>query len=167
MRDKAFSQVATGTRTLFQSAYRRGQLSRLIAFLTRRPRSLYEFATVQHTCAIGHHDYIGTQFVAIRQIRGTGGRVRDFDIDFYPLRSRTAERWTDVANALKLGKRLPAVRLTQVEEIYFVQDGHHRISIALALGQDYIEAEVTSMEVGARLPGAVRQPHSPCPNVII
>jgi len=31
--------------------------------------------------------------------------------------------------------------------MYFVRDGHHRISVARALGQAYIDAEVTVWEV--------------------
>ena len=38
---------------------------------------------------------------------------------------------------------LPPVDLIKVGENYFVRDGHHRISVAHALGQEFIEAEVT------------------------
>ena len=40
---------------------------------------------------------------------------------------------------------LPLVDLIQIGETYFVHDGHHRISVAQALGQESIEAEVTVM----------------------
>ena len=37
---------------------------------------------------------------------------------------------------------LPPVSLIQVGDRYFVRDGHHRISVALALGRETIEAYV-------------------------
>jgi hypothetical protein len=35
------------------------------------------------------------------------------------------------------------VQLIQVGAEYYVRDGHHRVSVTRALGQDTIEAEVT------------------------
>ncbi|HEY3310826.1 MAG TPA: hypothetical protein VGK00_04225 [Anaerolineales bacterium] len=43
------------------------------------------------------------------------------------------------------GRELPPVELIQVENIYYVRDGHHRISVSRSLGQDFIDAEVTIM----------------------
>jgi hypothetical protein len=37
--------------------------------------------------------------------------------------------------------------LAQVGDIYFVKDGHHRISVARALGQKAIEARVVAWQV--------------------
>jgi hypothetical protein len=34
------------------------------------------------------------------------------------------------------------VKLVQVGDIFFVEDGHHRISVAKAMGKQVIEAEV-------------------------
>ena len=42
---------------------------------------------------------------------------------------------------------LPPVALIQVGHLYFVRDGHHRISVARALGQETIDAEVTVWDV--------------------
>jgi hypothetical protein len=52
-----------------------------------------------------------------------------------------------VAQARQQGLSLPPVELTQVGEVYFVRDGHHRISVARALGQTDIEAEVRVWQV--------------------
>jgi len=41
---------------------------------------------------------------------------------------------------------LPPVELYQVGQVYFVRDGHHRISVARERGQEYIEAEVIEMK---------------------
>ena len=47
---------------------------------------------------------------------------------------------------------MPLVRLIQVGELYFVSDGHHRISVARAFGQQEIEAQVTVWQVEGALP---------------
>ena len=44
-------------------------------------------------------------------------------------------RWMDVP--------LEPVQLIQIGDDYFVRDGHHRISVARALGETCIDAEVT------------------------
>ena len=53
------------------------------------------------------------------------------------------QRWQSVANALDEGVPLPPVQLIQVGAAYYVRDGHHRVSVNRALGQEVIEADVT------------------------
>ena len=48
-----------------------------------------------------------------------------------------------VTRAYLRGIGLPPVELIQIGEVYFVRDGHHRISVAAALGQQEIDAMVT------------------------
>lgn len=103
--------------------------------------------------------HVGIRLVPIHQIRGSEGRQADFDADFRPLSSHNMHRWLNVATAQLKGMTLPPVDLIQVGDIYFVQDGHHRVSVARALGRQTIEAHVLVWEVGGPLPWcAVRQP---------
>jgi hypothetical protein len=95
---------------------------------------------------IGGH-YAGVETVQLDRIRGSQGRCNDFDSAFTPLKNYNKERWLSVATAYQAGVALPLVSLIQVGEDYFVQDGHHRVSVARAFGQQQIEAEVTVMEV--------------------
>lgn len=80
--------------------------------------------------------------VPLRQIAGTVSRVEDFDRDMRPLRTHLRDRWEDVAAAHTAGRRLPPVRLVQLGELYFVLDGHHRVSVARAHDRPTIEAHV-------------------------
>jgi hypothetical protein len=91
--------------------------------------------------------YTGLQVVNIAQIRGTQGRADDFDLYFNPLHDRTRVRWLKVALAFARGVEMPPVKLIQVGSSYFVQDGHHRISVARSLGLKTIEAEVIQWQV--------------------
>ena len=52
-----------------------------------------------------------------------------------------------VAAAWMAGVVFAPVQLIRVGDDYFVRDGHHRISVARALGQYAIEAEITVWEV--------------------
>jgi hypothetical protein len=47
---------------------------------------------------------------------------------------------------------LPPITLTLVGDRYFVVDGHHRVSVARALGQAGIDAGVTVCEFAGPLP---------------
>ena len=58
------------------------------------------------------------------------------------LLQRVRERWLSIASSYLHGISLPAVELIQVGDIYFVRDGHHRISVSRAFGEVEIDAEV-------------------------
>jgi hypothetical protein len=80
----------------------------------------------------------------IRQIVGSAGRSEDFDSAFNPVRKHNRERWISVAGARLAGVVLPPVELIQVGTEYYVRDGHHRISVAKAMGQLDIEARIAN-----------------------
>jgi len=117
----------------------RAQMGQVWAAITRRARGL---------CALpdrlpSEQRYAGQKSVAIEEIRGSEGRVTDFDQEFNPLRSTTLERWVSIFKARAQGKEMPPVDLVQYGDTYYVRDGHHRISVARARGEAYIDARVT------------------------
>ena len=59
-----------------------------------------------------------------------------------PLRDR--ERWVNVATAMMEDAALPPIELIHVNGTYFVRDGHHRVSVAKMIGQQEIDAIVTT-----------------------
>ncbi len=132
---------------LYHFAYNQGQRRMILSALIRRSRCLLDLAMVEATCQVHDHCYAGTRRVPIRQIRGSEGRCGDFDAGFNPLQTRTRDRWLNVATARQLGVSLPPVELIQVGEVFFVRDGHHRVSVARALGEKEIDAVVTVWQV--------------------
>ena len=138
---------------LYQRAYRQGQWRRLWAALTRQSRHLLDLAEVEASSRVINRHSAGSQTVPLTQIRGSAstGRERDFDLDFYPLQEHDQARWKSVAVVWQMGLSLPAIQLIQVGQIYFVQDGHHRVSVARALGQKYIDAAVMVWQVAEPL----------------
>ncbi len=146
-------EVKSAAQHLFQRTYAKGKLGKIWSILARHSGRLLNLNTFLATCILRDHHHIGTQTVPIRQIRGTENRASDFDINFHPLQAHDEERWISLAAVWMARKKLPPVRLIQVKDTYFVQDGHHRISVAQALGQEEIKATVTVQQVDCPLSG--------------
>lgn len=125
---------------LFERAYRRGWWRRLLCTLLRRPHRLIALKDVCQCSATSH--YGGIHEVEIARIIGSEGRDDDFDNAFHPLSKHTLGRWISVAQAREDMIPLPPVQLIQIGPNYYVRDGHHRISVAHARGEQAIEAEI-------------------------
>jgi hypothetical protein len=95
----------------------------------------------------------GLKVVPLDAIVGTVDRGKEFDRSFRPTSSQVRQRWERIAQAMRRGEPIPPVQLYKVGDVYFVRDGHHRVSVARALGRRDIEAYVT--EVRTRI-GAER-----------
>ena len=140
---------------LYCSVCARGRRGQFWSMLQGRSPGLHALEDVSTTCSVTSQNDGGIRPVPIGQIRGSEGRSLDFDRDFSPLQERTRERWLGIFAARRAGKELPPVSLVQVGDLYFVRDGHHRISVAQALGQTAVEARVTIWQVDGPLPWEV------------
>lgn len=128
---------------LYERALWRGRLARLAAWLGRRPYHPLDLAMAAEQCQITNRYHAGLQTVPLAQIQGSDGRSHDFDAAFRPCQKHSRESWLRVAQARLAGEALLPVELIQVGDVYFVRDGHHRISVARSMGQKTIDAEVT------------------------
>ena len=128
---------------LYHTAHNWSLMHKVGSALTGRSYRLLDLETIRSTCDVRARHYAGIQTVPIDHIRGSEGRCEDFDADFCPLQTHTKERWLRIAIARRAGKEMPPVKLVRIGDVYFVRDGHHRISVARSLGQKEIEAEVT------------------------
>ena len=141
---------------LYSRTRDRGQRAMFWSTLTGRSRCLLALDEVRQRCQVSTIEKgrpgAETRLVSIAQIVGSEERCGDFDRDFYPLHDHNRGRWLRIAAARRRGTPLPPVDLVQVGDLYFVQDGHHRISVARALGQTDIEARVTVWRVTGLLP---------------
>lgn len=152
--------VRDTTDPLYSSARDRGQRGMLWGALTGRSCCLLALEEVRQRCHVstieGSQLDAVTRLVPITQIVGSEDRCGDFDRDFNPFHDHTRERWLRIAAARRRGTPLPPVDLVQVGDLYFVQDGHHRISVGRALGQSDVEARVRVWNVNGPLPGETR-----------
>lgn len=85
---------------------------------------------------------VGRRDVPLESVVGTAGRCSDFDRRFRPLNTRSRDRWERIAHASANGIDLPPVELIVLGDMYFVHDGHHRVSVARAAGRPTIAANV-------------------------
>jgi hypothetical protein len=69
----------------------------------------------------------------------------DFDRYFRPTSSRVRPRRERLALAQRRGEPIPPIEVYRVGDQHFVIDGHHRVSIAAATGQQLIDACVTEV----------------------
>ncbi len=137
-------------------------LRHLWARLTGRQPRLLDLAEVEHAGSLGNGCDDETCSAPIRDIRGSEGRGNDFDADFCPLNEHTRDRWVGIACAWITGVTFPPVDLIRVGDVYYVRDGHHRISVAKAMGQQYIDARVTVWRVSRTLSPAPAARPQPC-----
>jgi hypothetical protein len=140
-----------------QSDFSRARRARLLADIGRRLRRepddvalMLPFEEVVEALGrTGQHD-IGLQAVPLDAIVGTVDRTADFDRRLRPTSPRLRTRWERIAAAQRRGEALPPVSLYKVGDLYFVRDGHHRVSVAKSLGRTDIDAYV--VEVSTRIP---------------
>lgn len=116
---------------------------KLFSLVFRRRHRLINLGEVQKAVKVNTRTHGGLKLVPLDKIRGSLNRCNDFDADFRPLQEYTKDRWINIALAYSRDESLPPVDLVDLDDTYFVVDGHHRISVAKMLGQREIEAEVT------------------------
>lgn len=131
---------------LYKNRHTMGVFVRFVTKLTGRTSDLKDLANVNEKSVISRH-YQGLLTVELDQILGSEGRSHDFDVNFNPLQRHTQSRWLSIANARQEGLTLPPISLIKIGNAYYVRDGHHRISVAKAIGERFIEAEVLEWRV--------------------
>jgi len=92
----------------------------------------------------------GRSTVEVARIVGSAGKHDQFDDEFMPLRGASPERWKRIDRAYRSGADLPPVSLYRLDGNYFVQDGHHRVSVARFHGAEWIDADVTEFRASRR-----------------
>jgi hypothetical protein len=135
-------QLSERTRSDFSRARFKAFLNRVWSTLSGRPANLLSYDEIKEKLHIGGPIYRGVQTVRMEQIVGSLNRYHQFDRAFLPIQDETASRWQSVDRAFYEDIYLPPIVLYKVGAIYFVVDGHHRVSVAREQGQEFIEAEV-------------------------
>jgi hypothetical protein len=88
----------------------------------------------------------GLEAIPLCSVVGTAepAKARVFDASFrVPESSR--RRWEGLWLANRRGTAVPPISVFRVGDRHYVDDGHHRVSVANALGMAAIDAEVTEL----------------------
>jgi hypothetical protein len=128
--------------TDFSRARFKSFLNKIRSVISGQPSRLLSYDEVRASLRIGGPIYRGIQTVAVAQIAGSLNRYHQFDRAFLPTENQIAPRWVSVDRAFYKAVSLPPVLLYKVGQVYFVVDGHHRVSVAREQGQQFIDAEV-------------------------
>jgi hypothetical protein len=139
MSDESYSEQS---RADFQRARFKSFKNRVWDSLSGQRTTLLSYDDIKEKLHIGGPIYRGMQTVRVDQIAGSLNRYHEFDRVFLPASENLATRWQSVNRAFYQDVSLPPVVLYKVGQVYFVVDGHHRVSVAREQGQIYIEAEV-------------------------
>lgn len=104
--------------------------------------------------------FTGVTEIPLEQILGTLNRRGDFDNQFRPLKKYLRDRWVNTYLTLEREGWSP-ILVHKVGNAYYVEDGHHRVSVARSLGMAFIQARVWEYPI------QVQQSHKcqrvPCP----
>jgi hypothetical protein len=138
----------------FSRARRRRALSRLANRLRGEPSDfnvILPFEEVVDALGYRGERRLGLQVIPLDSIVGTVDRPRGFDRRFQPTSGSVRSRWERIAAAWRRGEEIPPIDVFRIGELHFVKDGHHRVSVARALGFKDLNAYVTEVQtvVGA------------------
>lgn len=133
----------------FARERRRRALSRIAARLRLEADDVSEMLPFEEVIAAlgqrGQRD-LGLQMITLDSVVGSVNRRRgEFDRRFRPTSSEVRSRWESIATARRRGQAMPPIDVYRIGELHFVADGHHRVSVARALGDTDIEAHVTEV----------------------
>jgi hypothetical protein len=146
-----------------QGDFSRARRARLLADIGRRLRRepddvglILPFEEVIEALGVVGREDLGLKIVPLDAIVGTVDRAADFDRGFRPTSPRLRSRWERIAAAQRRGEALPPISLYKVGDLYFVRDGHHRVSVAKSLGRQDIDAYVVEIQTRVRLGADLR-----------
>src|SRR3954454_19430017 len=135
-------------KAVFARERRRQALSSIASRLRHEPDDVSVMLPFEEVvAALGRRSQrdLGVQTIPLECIVGTVDRQRgEFDRAFRPA-AGTRGRWESIAAARRRGESMPPIDVFKVGELYFVQDGHHRVSVARAHGDTHVDAHVTQV----------------------
>lgn len=137
-------------KSAFARERRRRALARIAARLRHEPDDVSSMLPFEEVVtALGRrteHD-LGVQTIPLDSIVGSvDRRVGEFDRAFRPVSPQLRGRWERIAAARRRGEPMPPIDVYRIGELHFVRDGHHRVSVARALGDETIDANVRDVE---------------------
>jgi hypothetical protein len=127
---------------------------------------LLSFEQVRERLGLLSRRQRGLQDIPLDRIVGSVGKYREFTRSFLPSDKGLKRRWKNVYAAALDTQGLPPIDVYQVGDVYFVNDGNHRVSVARQFGAKTIEAYVTEFlspdarTIDADLDRLMREPGS-------
>ena len=134
------TNVRTFAIEIFHAQRRDALKDSLLKKLFGQSNQLLSFPDKEHG-NISNRKFLGVVEIPVEKILGTISRTNDFDKKFRPLKNHLRDRWTYVYANLDSEDCNP-ILVHKIGDIYYVEDGHHRTSVARSMGKAFICAEV-------------------------
>ena len=125
----------------FYQARSKAGWERLFGLLTGKNYDLVDYNEVRKRLSNAYNIPV-TKEIPIASIVGTVSRNQDFSRTFLPKLVKNKSRWVNVKLANESMEGVPPIDVYQIGEVYFVLDGHHRVSVMKSIKADYIQANV-------------------------
>lgn len=135
----------------FAKARNKAFFNEIQHLLSPEEASLISLNDVKQLIRPINETYLGMKVIPIDKIIGSEGRYKDFDNNFFPKSSHLRHRWEHVDEAAIKSITLPPIKVYEIDGLYFVRDGNHRVSVAKARGTEFIDAEVVTLQSEIKL----------------
>jgi nucleotide-binding universal stress UspA family protein len=130
----------------FRIARRQAALQSIMSRLRGRSDALLSYEDVRKQLRGIEHAERTLTDIPVAAIIGSVNRYTDFTRNFLPKKKVASQRWARVKATAATLMGLPPIEVYQIGEIFFVQDGNHRVSIARQAGDQYIQAYVKTVQ---------------------
>jgi hypothetical protein len=144
--ESARRSLKAAGRSEFDKAHFAAFWEEIREIIRNKPVGLLSFEEVKDRLHLNQAIYRGLQDVPLDRIVGSVGRYREFTRNFLPKNTSMADRWSNVYAQINSLEGVPPIEVYQVDDVYFVRDGNHRVSIARQLKLTSIEAYVTELQ---------------------
>ena len=142
--EKPYYPSLANTAEDFRDARRRAALENIWSTLTGSSKHLIQFQQVEEQLQYGQSKKLGLVDIPLDSIVGSVSRPNDFTRKFFPREAVDPSRWQRVK--IKMDQQIQPIDVYQIDQVYFVLDGNHRVSVARQRGKTHIQAYVTKIE---------------------
>lgn len=135
----------------FQNVRSKAFFSEILSLLRGQSSELLSFDDIRARLRLREESYKGLHDIPLDKIVGSVGRHKDFTGRFLPKTDEMKERWSRVYAKVNSLEGVPPIEVYQVDDVYFVRDGNHRVSVAREIESKTIEAHVTELPTAVDL----------------
>ncbi len=143
--------TATKSRQHFNNARMRSFFKSIYQKLKKEDDCLPSLQEIKNLTKAKNERYIGVMEIPVDNIIGSEGRYEDFNRDFFPKKDALESRWSKIDQIMEENKPLPPISVFKIDDYYFVRDGNHRVSVAKARKQAFIDAEITEYDIDVKI----------------
>lgn len=140
--DPRDSMLISKAQNDFDRAKRAADWQYAVGILTKKDYHLIDYNEVRSRLSDTCNLPIVHKEIPIQSIVGSVSRNTDFTRTFLPKLIHDRERWVKVKLANESSEGVPPIEVYQIGNVYFVLDGHHRVSVMKSYGAEFISANV-------------------------